>query len=543
MKKNQTYGLYCILIFTLILSLIMISCDKEKIISDTVNRTYILENKENNTSFFVKIDTINGANAKGRIYLIMDELMMKAQPFSMVLYRKKCVLLVSDKGEFVMKFKTISDDKIKGVCNRKKSSKKFDFVLYPYHYSDYQLFGNRYKESLFDVERIADVNYAKVKGFWSSIPDDTIDIGNIVKMGLFKSLKKKDLDLLMDIYIPKDDTLETRPLMMFIHGGAFFIGDKATEAYRKWCTHFASLGYVCVSINYRMGFRINSKAIERTAYQATQDAHAAMRYLISKKDIYRIDIDNLFVGGASAGSITAINLTYMRNKDRPESSYSSILLEDLGDLETSGNKLYNKFKIKAVANMWGSVNDLNILNNSSSSIISFHGDSDVIIPYGFGYPFRAIGEFKKVFFDEMYGSKYIHEKAQELGIRSVLHTFTGKGHALHLDENRKLNQNFYLIQNEIVDFFYDELVPHPVVISQDDDDIQLFIIDTTEVLFSNWNVIGGINLQSSVGKVRASWFDDAEYRELKVSGYYKNGAAFEDSFIFEDLNNENNSYE
>ena len=330
---------------------------------------------------------------------------------------------------------------------------------------------------------------------------------------------------------------------MFIHGGAFFIGDKATDPYQKWCSHFASLGYVCVSINYRMGFRANSKAIQRTAYQATQDAHAAMRYLLAKKDIYRIDPEYLFVGGASAGSITAINLAYMRNENRPEATYSSFLTEDLGDIESSGNEYNESFKIKALANMWGSVFDLSILENANASIISFHGDEDVVLPYRFGYPFRALGEFQKVFFDEMYGSYYIDQRARELGIRSKLHTFHGEGHTLHLDENRNLNENFYTIQNEMVDFFYEELNPYPVYIVQDRNDMQLFTIDTTDVMVADWNVVGGLSISESKGAVRASWFDDDLCHELRVAGYYKNGIGFEDVFVIKEVGkNEDYSY-
>ena len=417
-------------------------------------------------------------------------------------------------------------------------------MIYPYKADEYYGYNfGRYRNEIFDVERIPDVVYAKAKGFWTSIPDDTVDVVGIMKTALVNSLKKKDLDLDMDIYIPKNDTLEKRPLMMFIHGGAFYIGDKATDPYQKWCTHFASLGYVCVSINYRMGFRANSKAIQRTAYQATQDAHAAMRYLLAKKDIYRIDPEYLFVGGASAGSITAINLAYMRNENRPEATYSSFLAEDLGDIESSGNEYREDFKIKAVANMWGSVFDLVILNNANASIISFHGDEDEVLPYRFGYPFRALGEFQKVFFDEMYGSYYIDQRAKELGIRSKLHTFQGEGHTLHLDENRKLNENFYTIQNEMVDFFYEELNPYPVYIVQDKHDMQLFTIDTTDVLVADWNVVGGLSISESKGAVRASWFDDDLCHELRVAGYYKNGVGFEDVFVIKEVEkNEDYSY-
>ena len=542
--KLSRYLSYFLILTSFILVMNLFSCKTRHDIPKDVSN-YIFENKSDGRKYFVKLDSIADSYAKGKMYLIHRDVFMKAKPFEANLRKNKCEISFYDSETYNLKFKKVSRDSYEGFYTENLSNKKMSFLLYPYIKDEFQLSDtNRYKNEVFEVERITDVNYAKVDGFWSSIPDDTIDIANVVKNNWFNYLKKKELNLDMDIYLPKNDTLTQRPLMMFIHGGAFFIGDKATVPYQKWCSHFASLGYVCVSINYRMGFRPNQKAIERTAYQATQDAHAAMRYLISKKDIYRIDPDFLFVGGASAGSITAINLAYMRNKDRPQSSYSSFFMEDLGDIESSGNDIVNDFKIRAIANMWGSVYDLNILKNENVPIISFHGDVDEILPYGKGYPFKSIGEFQKVFFNEMYGSSIIHQKANELGIRSVLHTFSGQGHTLHLDENRKLNENFYTIQNEMVDFFYDELVSNPAYIIQNKDDFQLFTIDTTDVVVADWSVIGGISIEENNGAIRASWFDDEPVQELRVSGYYENGAGFEDVLVIKNVKeNEGNSYE
>ncbi len=510
----------------------MLSCkNAEDVIRDSA---YIFENQTDYKTYFVKVDCVDNAEVKGRIYLVDDEMTMRAEPFIMNYNRKKYEVSFYDSITYVLKIKKNKNDRIEG--SYADFSKKKKFVIYPYRVDEYHAFNlGRYRDEIFEVERIPDVNYGKAKGFWTSIPDDTIDVVNIMKMSFANSLKKRELDLNMDIYIPKADTLEKRPLIMLIHGGAFFIGDKATVPYQKWCTHFASLGYVCVSINYRMGFRVNSKAILRTAYQATQDAHAAMRYLLSKREVYRIDPDYLFVGGASAGSITALNLAYMRNENRPAASYSSMFLDDLGDIETSGNEYTNSFKIRAIANMWGSIFDLKILENSNASIISFHGDEDVVLPYRYGYPFRALGEFQKVFFDKMYGSYFINQRANELGIRSELHTFHGEGHTLHLDEHRMLNDNFYTIQNEIVDFFYEELNPNPVYIAHDKSDVQLFTIDTTDVRIADWHVVGGMVLNESKGSVRASWFDDELYHELRVSGYYKNGLGFEDVYVIKEI--------
>ena len=521
----------------------MVSCKTIKDIP-LEERSFLFENITDDEIFFVKVECVDEAFIQGKSYLFDDELIIESEPFKIKLPNRGSRIILSDTLVVSYKIKRITSDGCRGWFRVDGKKVKKQFSLMFYEIEEYQEISNRYKDKMFDVESLPDITYANVKGYWSSIPDDTIDIGNIVKVGLFNSLKKKDLNLEMDIYIPKNDTVEKRPLIMFIHGGAFYIGDKATLPYRTLCNHFASLGYVCVSINYRMGFKMSSKAIERTAYQATQDAHAAMRYLLSKKEIYRIDPDCLFVGGASAGSITAMNLAYMRNENRPKSSYSSLFAEDLGGLETSGNKLYGKFRIKGVANMWGGVNDLKILENSKIPIISFHGDNDEVVPYGQGYPFMVIGDFKKVLFDEMYGSSCIHERALELGIRSRLLTFSGKGHGLYLDNKRNLTDDFYVIQNEITEFFYDELMPHPVYIIQDEEDNQLFMIDTSNVATADWCVVGGVSIEETKGSIRASWFDDEELQELRVTGCYTNGAGFEDVFVIKNVRKyEDNTHE
>ena len=540
---KRIFTLSYMLIFTMLLLVAMVSCKTIKDIP-VEDGGFSFENLTDDKTYFVKVNRVSDLCIEGRSYLFDGELTIEAEPFKVELPKRGSTMVFSDTITVSYKLKRSKSEGYRGWFAVDGANGKKKFLLTYYEFEEYQPLVNRYKNKMFEVERLSDITYANVKGFWSSIPDDTIDVANIVKIGLINSLKKKDLDLCMDIYIPKNDTVEKRPLMMFIHGGAFFIGDKATLPYQTLCNHFASLGYICVSINYRMGYKMNSKAIERAAYQATQDAHAAMRYLLSKKDIYRIDPDYLFVGGASAGSITAMNLAYMRNHNRPKSSYSSLFSEDLGSLESSGNKIYSKFRIKGVANMWGTMNDLDMLENAKVPIISFHGDKDDVLPYGYGYPFMVIGDLQKVLFDKMYGSSCIHERALELGIRSELHTFNGKGHGLYLGADRKLTGDFYTIQDEIVDFFYAELMPHPVRIIQDKSDCQCFVIDTSDVASSDWCVVGGVSIEESKGSIRASWFDDEAVQELRVSGYYRNGAGFEDVYVIKNVvKNEGNTYE
>lgn len=519
-------------ILALSLLLIMFSCSEQKMINNSYSH-YIFENHNDNSTNIFKVDSVNGNYAEGELYYVDDNLSMSSKQVSVRCYEDAIEIKELDTDEsYFLKIRNVRDNTIKGTFRKQKHSPSQYFTIYPNIYDGYHAYeSGRYKEKLFEVKRISDIEYANVKGYWSSVPDDTINVGNILKKGMFDALKKNDLTLKMDIYLPVDDTIKERPLMLFIHGGAFFVGDKANKAYTQWCNYFASLGYVCASINYRMGFKISSEQIQRAAYQATQDAHAALRYILSKENEYGIDEELLFVVGSSAGSIIGLNLAYMCNEDRPESSYGRTLKRDLGNLESSGNEIEEEFMIKALANMWGAVFDLDMMQNDNVSIISFHGDKDGMVPYGYGYPFESIGKLKKVLFDKMYGSREIHKEAQRLGMRSVLHTFEGQGHALHLNKDRKINDNFYVIQNEMRDFFFDELIKKPVKIIRSDTNDDYFTINTEEVLCNNWSIEGGVILDESMNSVEVFWFDDEVVCELKVSGYYKNGAYFEDVFI------------
>ncbi|MCQ2322376.1 MAG: alpha/beta hydrolase [Bacteroidales bacterium] len=309
----------------------------------------------------------------------------------------------------------------------------------------------RYKDQMFEVDTIKDVVYANVKGYWDSYPDENLDV-NELRRFVFSKHEMRDLDLKMDIYLPKADTAARRPLIVFAHGGAFYIGDKGVETYKKWCSYFASLGYVCASINYRLGFPVlTTRNIEKCEYRAMQDAHAAIRYLVENQERYGIDTTNVFAGGTSAGSIMMLAVAYMKNENRLKSTYRG---GDCGALESSGNDCDNTFKIKGLANMWGAVYDLSILENNNVPIVSFHGDADKLVPYDKGLIMKTVWGLNLVH-KRMYGSNEITKKAKELGINSILYTYENQGHALHLDKGKGINQNFYDIQYKIRDFLFD----------------------------------------------------------------------------------------
>lgn len=167
-----------------------------------------------------------------------------------------------------------------------------------------------------------EVVYAKqVKGYWSSYPATDDDFGSIYIQKI-SSLRPDDLNLNLDLYQPisSDTVLGPRPLLLLIHGGAFYNGDKKDKGYPELGNYFAERGYVVASVNYRLGFWPFSQSVDRAGYRAVQDVNAAVRYLLKNKEQYKIDTDNIFVAGSSAGAITALNVAFMSNEYIPDAA-------------------------------------------------------------------------------------------------------------------------------------------------------------------------------------------------------------------------------
>ena len=269
------------------------------------------------------------------------------------------------------------------------------------------------------VER--NVPYATVQGYYSHTPVG--DRKAILKL-LFHSGSMNPITLEMDIYLPEGDLQETRPLLLMMHGGAFFIGNKEELGQTAWCRYFASLGYVAASINYRLGFHPVKAEVREAEMRALEDADAALAYLLGREDL-RINPQLVFLAGTSAGAITALNMAY---RPAPVSTY----------------------RICAVANLWGAVHSLSVLERASVPILSFQSVEDPILPYEEGYP---LNNRLKHFSDYFYGTHAIHEKAVSLGIPAEHHPCPEPRHALHLDENFSFTPRFAEIRDAMAAFF------------------------------------------------------------------------------------------
>ena len=293
-----------------------------------------------------------------------------------------------------------------------------------------QALSHPYTTPSFEVRLEPDVVYATANGYWTEAP-----VGKPFQAGLLarETLRKRVLDLKLDLYLPEGDMSPTRPLLLMMHGGAFWIGHKKERGQVAWCRHFASLGYVAASIDYRLGFRPTKTDIRRAELDALDDADAALAFLLGREDL-RIDPHRVFAAGTSAGAITALNLAYRMYGDNPEAGLHPRLGQD--------------FKIRAVADLWGYVRDLSVLENARVPILAYQSESDPVVPFSHGYPLNAKG-----FTDKVFGTRDTCDRAAALRIPFEMHPCPEKRHKLHLDDNWELSPRYYEIQDVMTEFF------------------------------------------------------------------------------------------
>lgn len=503
-------------------------------ILDTTNY-YIGE--VDNDSYIFKIDKTYKKGIRGRYYVVSSNAEEAAHRFE-IEYKDDEYLFCTNSKDIPIKFDVSIDTasiigsfstSIAGIDEKSLTFEKYQapkFVAYE---------ATRYKDctddSKLDYEVKENVVYGNARGYWSSNPVKDEKYGKIIARGIAKTMVEKNVDLTMDVYLPKDK-IAKRPLIVFLHGGAFYVGDKGAETMATWCKHFAEIGYVVASINYRMGFNLSKQSIQKCGYEAIQDAHAAIRYLVEHADDYGIDPDYIFVGGTSAGSITALGMTFMTNATRPPFVFENKFDKKLGNIECSSNKCKAKFKVRALANMWGAVYDLDELNGHHIPVISFHGTEDNLVPFDEGYPFSDMkGKLGEKLFDKMYGSKAIHERLDSLHIHNEFYPIEGVKHAPYQDKGGHPNSTYYFIQSKMENFFYQELAKIGNI-TKDKSNPQAYSLSQKDIKEICWKAEGGFILKSDGNHVVVLWRKDAKKKSLNASGIRENGCAFEQSKNF-----------
>ncbi|MCU0335639.1 MAG: carboxylesterase family protein [Chitinophagaceae bacterium] len=94
----------------------------------------------------------------------------------------------------------------------------------------------------------------------------------------------------------------TKPVVVYVHGGGFAVGDKANNMANKQQL-FASLGYVLVSINYRLSPEVYSTDPNRVMYPThNNDVADAVKWIADNIGNYGGQAQKIALLGHSAGA-------------------------------------------------------------------------------------------------------------------------------------------------------------------------------------------------------------------------------------------------
>ncbi len=382
----------------------------------------------------------------------------------------------------------------------------------------------RYQKEFFNnIEVKSNIIYGKANGYWTSSPYSNDPYVVTLGKGLIKTFKDDQLlDLKMDLYFSRTDSLKKKPVVMLIHGGAFYIGSKESACEQALAYALAKRGYFVASIDYRLGFKPTATDIEMSAYRAIQDAHAALRFLAHHSPGIGLDPNQVYVGGTSAGAVASLNVAFMDNDERPARILEAEKKGAVGKIEGSGNRYTETFKIKGVANMWGAVSDLNIIDaDEKIPVLSIHGTDDVVVPFEYDFPFRNSLMLNRVIMDKMYGSKPIHDRLNILGIKNKLVALPGKGHEPELETYNTLNTYIDTLIFHTSEFFYEQTAPSVFLPAS-----QLSVkaespLKNMYYEVTNGNVVevqaeGGVKASSNPADATIIWFDKANERKVKI---------------------------
>ncbi|MBB5211410.1 alpha/beta hydrolase [Microbulbifer hydrolyticus] len=187
-------------------------------------------------------------------------------------------------------------------------------------------------------------------------------------------------NLTFRLFEPKGDTNEARVLLILTPGGGFVNHDD------HWMDDFgiafAKAGYVVAINRFRLSKSIDTDSNYYNAiYKAQSDQKALIRFFIKDnegKNKYRIDVNNIFIGGHSAGATTSMFVAYADPKDKITEAIEKHAINYAGLDGNSGNPGFS-YTIRGVVNLSGIVSDPDMFKHSNVPLLSIHGEKDNIL--------------------------------------------------------------------------------------------------------------------------------------------------------------------
>lgn len=222
------------------------------------------------------------------------------------------------------------------------------------------------------------------------------------------------IDLKLDVYQPSQsvDTVEERPLMIYLHTGNFIappnngspVGRKEDLCAIEMCRRFARRGYVAASINYRLNWNpISQQADERrgtllrAVFRAIIDAKSAVRFFkndYANGNQYHIDPNKIVMFGEGSGGY--VSLAYATLDRFEEISIAKFLdannqpvldTNKIGNFDGfGGSQNYDNYSgvnadVQFIVNIGGALADTSWLEVGDAPMVSFQCPRDPFAPY------------------------------------------------------------------------------------------------------------------------------------------------------------------
>jgi para-nitrobenzyl esterase len=291
-------------------------------------------------------------------------------------------------------------------------------------------------------------------GRYSSDVFSTVDVTADITYGQNVTLQGQNQVLMLDFYEPQGDTLALRPLVVMAHGGNFIGGDKAGGDIEPVAMSLAKAGYTVASINYRLGVAgipfpgPTEDDIRESVLRAVHDMKAAVRFFYkdaATANAYRIDTSRIFVGGASAGAVTALHYAYLDDLAELPAGIDTMQAGLGGGLPgLSGNPGYSDHVI-GVVNLSGALDEAAWIHAGDEALVSTHAVADNTVPYGTGQ-ITFLGIFQLMVVD---GSGTLAQRCASEGVDNCLYSHQGAGvpHVPHQGNAAYLDTTMVIVRN------------------------------------------------------------------------------------------------
>lgn len=352
----------------------------------------------------------------------------------------------------------------------------------------------RYKEALFpEVNVYEDIVYSEAKPF--------------------RSNRKKNYRF--DFYEPMNDDIEKRPLVLMFCGGDFQKGDKKDSEVKTWCDSLATYGFTCAAVNYRLGYNPKMVAsVERAIYRSVQDVRAAIRYFKEFHNTFKIDTNQIYIGGDEAGAVAVLHAAFIQKENqRIRSTYGTNGESgDLGCLDCSGNAYSKTAKIAGLINMRGKITDID-LKQAREKIPMIHiEDAVMVVDDETQNPLKIL---------QMKSATTLHAELDRLGYptkREEVAIFNSSGMTTSMQSTQIWNAVWQQIRN----FLFENMTfssPMPRGATEAcAGKPTTYKIDRTPGSVYCWEVEGGRIVASNEGSVDVVWDYDNEKGSIYVIG-------------------------